>query len=246
VNVGIVIQARLGSTRLPAKILKPLQGKTVLEYCVDNMRSVRGIGSVVVATTTSEQDDSLVDFCGKKKIDFFRGSETNVLERYVHAAEAYRLDAVVRITSDCPFSDPFVVEDVLKTFLSKPCDLASNVIDRTYPRGLDTEIVRTECLKELLAMHPDSFYLEHVTPYFYEHPEKYKLISVTAEAKLRHPEYRICIDTPEDYELLKKIASHLPTDQPYRAEQIVDLFDQNPAWKDINAHVFHLKHKGKT
>ncbi len=245
-KLGIVIQARLGSTRLPAKILKPLAGKTVLEHGVDNMRRVRGIQSVVVATTTSPKDEPLAAFCKEKGIDVFRGSEENVLQRYTGAAQAFGLDAMVRITSDCPFSDPFVVEKVLQAFLSQPCDLASNVIERTYPRGLDTEIVRTDRLKELLAMNPESFYLEHVTPYFYEHPEKYKLVSVTAEEKLHHPEYRICIDTPEDYELLKKLAENLPADQAYRAEQIIDLFEKNPAWKDINAHVFHLKHKGKT
>jgi len=245
-KIGIVIQARTGSTRLPNKVLLLLRDRTVLEWGVERMRRVDGADEVIVATTTSPEDDAIVKLCEKKGISVTRGSETDVLSRYYGAACEHKLDVVARITSDCPLIEPRLTGDVIRAFQSAPCDVAANIIDRKFPRGFDTEVVSTIALKNLIDRNPDLFYREHVTPFFYEHPQMFKLCSVAASGELARPDIRICIDTPEDYDLLQRVFAELKDPLTASAEEIVRLFQMNPEWLTINANVFHLKQGGKS
>lgn len=243
-RVGIIIQARMGSTRLPGKTLLPLAGKTVLEHVVSRMGQVSNAQEVVVATTVLPEDEPILRFCRDHKILYWRGSSENVLERYIGAAEQYKIDGIVRITADCPLIDTGLVEEAIKLFHESKADVVSNIIERTLPRGFDTEIFTLEAAKRLMNLHLDSFYYEHVTPYFYEHPEIFKLQSITAPPSLNRPDLRLCLDVSEDYELLKNIFQHLPKNGG--ASEIMRLFDQFPDWQHINENVHHLKRGGKT
>ena len=208
---------------------------------------VKTSSPVIVATTVREEDDPIADLTQRLGFGLWRGSETDVLDRYVEAARAFELDAVVRITSDCPLIDPGLIGQVLKVFLTERPDIAANIVERTLPRGFDTEIVSAACLQKLLERSPENFHREHVTPYFYEHPEKYRIVSVRAsEERLRRPDLRLCIDTPEDYELLIKIFERLPDGEDFNALDIIRLFEENPDWVKINESVAHLKKGGKT
>ena len=147
-RIVAVIQARMGSTRLPGKVLKPLAGQPVLARVVDRVRRARHVDEVVVATTTLPADDVLADLCRTRGWACERGSEEDLLDRYHAAAAAHHADAVVRITSDCPVIDPGVVDRVVEAFLVQPCDYASNTLEpRTFPRGLDTEVFSQAALE---------------------------------------------------------------------------------------------------
>lgn len=245
-KTGIVIQARMGSTRLPQKVLLPLRGKTVLEWGVERMRQVAGADEVIVATTVLPEDDAIVDLCKSRKIPVTRGSDWNVLSRYVAAAHEHELDLIVRITSDCPLISPELTDNVISAFKRANGDVAANVIDRKFPRGFDVEVLRVTCLESLLARNPEKFYCEHVTPFFYEHPEIFKLESVVAQGDLARPDIRICLDTQEDYELLKLIFQSLQDPLTATARDIVGLFQTHPDWVTMNAGVAHLKQGGKS
>jgi spore coat polysaccharide biosynthesis protein SpsF len=145
-NIVAVIQARMGSTRLPGKVLRDIGGKTMLARVVRRMQCAASLSQVVVATTTSPADKAIVAECERLGIPAFRGDEQDVLDRYYQAAQAHRADVVVRVTSDCPLIDPGVVDEVVRAFLDAEPDYASNTLERTYPRGLDTEVMTMAAL----------------------------------------------------------------------------------------------------
>lgn len=248
-STGIIIQARMGSTRLPGKVLLPLGKKTILEHVVERMKTVSNADKVVVATTTSPLDDEIVQLCQKKKYLVSRGSENDVLGRYLSAAEEHGIDVIVRITSDCPLIDPGIVSLLIQLYSCGNYDVAANILERAYPRGLDAELFTKEAGKRVHEIEGiDSFYLEHVTPYFYENPDIFKLVSLKASGMFARPDIRICIDTPDDYLLLKLILEHYPKaeNSDYRIEPVLRLFEKYPEWIAINRDVQHFKQGGKT
>lgn len=241
-RIELFVQARMGSTRLPGKVLLPVLGKPLLEYLIERLQEVKAVIQVVVLTTSQASDDPIVHFCEKKHIPYYRGSEDNVLERYYLAALERRPDVIGRITADCPLIDPDIVELVLQVFLqaSPAYDYVSNSLERTYPRGLDVEIFSFSALERAYrqAQHPEE--KEHVTVYMYRHPDLFRLRNVAHEPSLA--DNRWTVDTPEDFELVRLILEHLyPTCPRFRMKDILALLDKHPQWRLLNAHIEQKK-----
>src|SRR5688572_19407522 len=166
-----IIQARLGSTRLPNKVLLTLAGKTVLEHVINRVRASKFINEVIVATTISSNDLEIISFCAKNKIRVFVGSEHDVLDRYYQAARLLQPDNVVRITSDCPMIDPEIIDEIGKKHLEEKADYSSNTLDETYPDGLDAEIISFKALKTAWEQATLPSDREHVTPFIKKQPD---------------------------------------------------------------------------
>ncbi|OQX01337.1 MAG: acylneuraminate cytidylyltransferase [Desulfobacteraceae bacterium IS3] len=231
-----IIQARMGSTRLPGKVLMPLCGKSVLAHTIDRVKSCSLITQTVVATTTLSRDQAIIEESKKLGIDVFEGSEDDVLSRYYHAASAFYADIVIRITSDCPLIDPKVIEKTVRCFLDGQYDYVSDVLTRSYPRGMDTEVFSFNALSEAFYEAVESHEREHVTPFIYRQPHRYRLGNVSFhEDQSRH---RWTLDTPEDYDLICRITELLyPKNPMFTLEDILVLFEKYPDLFLINAHI---------
>lgn len=231
-----IIQARMGSTRLPGKILKKINDNVILDYVIDRLRLCKKLDNIILATTTSKKDDVLEQYSVEKKIDYFRGNEEDVLGRYYYTAKKYKADIIVRITSDCPLIDPEIVDKVIEKHIECNSNYTANTIKRTYPRGLDVEVFNFNVLEANFKNANEKYQREHVTPYIKEHPEKFKLENVEAKGKLKRPEIRITIDTIEDFKLVKKIIQNF-NNLNFKAEDIIDFLDKNPDLLEINKNI---------
>jgi len=235
-KVVVIIQARTGSTRLPGKVLKKIKDKMILDYVIDRLRLCKNIDDIVLATTTNKQDNVLEEYAKNKDIKYYRGSEEDVLNRYYEAAKKYDADIIVRITSDCPLIDFEIVDRVIKKHIDSKADYTSNVIKRTFPRGFDTEVFNFNVLEDTNNNADKNYHKEHVTEYMTEHPEKYKLINVEAEGKIKRPDIRITVDTLEDLELIKRILFNFDSIN-FTAADIIDFLEKNPKLLEINKNV---------
>ena len=237
-KVGLITQARMTSTRLPGKVLMEVLQKPLLGYQIERLRSIKSIDEMIVATTTNSQDDIIVELCEKWGVNYFRGSENDVLERYYLAAQQFNLDTVIRVTSDCPLIDPKTTDKILRRYLyeSDQCDYFSNTVDRTFPRGLDTEIFSFERLKEAFINAKKNQEREHVTLYFYSNPEKFKIKQFRHHEDLSH--LRWTVDTREDFALIKIIIEALyPKNPLFDLAECLQFVKKNPDLASINAHV---------
>src|SRR6266567_6285923 len=196
----------MASTRLPGKVLMDLGGHTVLSRVVRRLRRASRLHEIVVATTGSPQDTAIVEACYGLGVPCFCGSEEDVLDRYLRAAEKFGADAVVRITSDCPLIEPGLVDEVIQCFFEKHADFSCNVMPRTYPRGLDAEVFTIEALRKAWKISDQPHQREHVTPLFYERTDIFRSVVVRVEPD--YSRYRWTLDTPEDLRLIRAIYSH--------------------------------------
>ncbi|GGK34123.1 spore coat protein [Caldalkalibacillus thermarum] len=241
-NVVAIIQARMGSTRLPGKVLKKVLAKPLLEYQIERLNRCKLINTLVVATTTKQSDNPIVELCNQLGVNVFRGSEEDVLQRYYDAACKYKADVVVRLTADCPLIDPEVVDKVISCYLEnqEQYDYVSNTLIRTYPRGLDTEVFSFQALKQAHQEAHDPQYREHVTSYLYLHPEKFRLFNVSHPIDYSH--HRWTVDTGEDFELIRRIIEHLyPQNAMFKMKETITLLEYKPEWALINAHIEQKK-----
>jgi spore coat polysaccharide biosynthesis protein SpsF len=236
VHIVCIVQARMGSTRFPGKVLQEINGKPILDYVFERLSKAQHIDTLVLATSTNKNDDILKKYGMTKNIEVFRGSEQDVLSRYFKAAEKYKADIIVRVTSDCPLIDPSIVDHVITAHLQKKVDYTSNVITRTYPRGLGVEAFNFEVLKDAYKHAQESFQREHVTPYITRNPSFFKLQNITAPESIRRPDIRITIDTKEDFELIKNILLHFKT-VDFTTTDIIQYLNDNPYLLGINKHV---------
>lgn len=228
-----VIQARMGSTRLPSKVLKNLSGKTVLEHVISRVKQSKFIHEIIVATTIDDRDLEIVEFCAARKIRVFVGSEQDVLDRYYQAARLLNPVNVVRITSDCPMIDPEIIDVIGQRHLAEKADYTSNTIDETYPDGLDAEIFTFSSLEKTWKEAHLLSEREHVTPYIKNHPNIFKLISVKYETDLSF--MRWTIDQPEDFTFLAEMFKRLYVKNPnFRTANILNEISKNPELLKIN------------
>jgi spore coat polysaccharide biosynthesis protein SpsF (cytidylyltransferase family) len=232
--VGIV-QARLGSTRLPGKVLMDLAGQSVLARVIGRAGQAKTLGKLVIATTDLAADDPIAHTCQRQGWNCFRGSEQDVLDRYYRAALAYSAEAVVRITADCPLIDPEIIDLIVADFLNQHVDYATNDFPPTYPRGLDAEVFTVTALARAWKEARESHEREHVTPFLYQHRELFSVASVQAESD--YSGYRWTLDTPEDLQLVREIYERLGGRNDFGWRQVLHLVEGSPELTAINAHV---------
>lgn len=242
-SVGVIVQARMGSSRLPGKVLKDCHGKPILGWVLDRLAMVDPNISIVVATSDLPADDAIEEFCRKRSVSFVRGSETDVLSRFILAAQKLSRPVLVRVTADCPLIDPEVVRNCLLRFFQSPsrADYLSNVIQRTYPRGLDVEVFTADALFKADKEAKSSGEREHVTPFIYRHPEIFRIDSVAGEKDFSH--HRWTLDTAEDFELISKlIGAGLKTGAHFGLKELIEISSKNPEWEKINLSVEQKAH----
>jgi spore coat polysaccharide biosynthesis protein SpsF len=235
-----IIQARMGSTRLPGKVLADLCGQPVLSWIARRAARAQHIDQVVVATSDRPEDEAIAKFCDQHEIAYWRGSMHDVLDRYYQAAQHFDAQVIVRLTGDCPLIDAEMLDANLTQFFAAdpPLDFAANRLPdhRTIPIGLDAEYVRFEALKIAWQDAKAPHQREHVMPFFYEHPQRFNIAHFQHKEDLGH--YRWTVDTPEDLELLRAICGHFQDDH-FSWQQILKLFDEQPDLAAINAQVSH-------
>jgi len=224
----------MSSTRLPGKVLADILGKPLLFYVVERARACKRLDEVLVATTDKVPDDMVDYFCREEGIPYFRGDSDDVLKRYADAARSSNADVIVRITADCPLIDPEIIGSVIEEFMKGKCDYATNVLDRTYPRGLDVEVFGRDILEKLDRTVNDPEDREHVTRYIYCHPQEFRIGSVThAENLSRH---RWTVDTPEDLAFVRAVYNHFGHHN-FSWRELIDVLKDHPEWCAINQHV---------
>ena len=235
-KIGAIVQARVSSKRLPGKVLKELpygSGITVLEQIIRRLKRAKKIDEIIVATSTKKCDDEIGRIAVKEKVKCSRGSQENVLSRYYLAARENKLDVVLRITGDCPCIDPEIVDLTVKRHIQTKADYTSNSLKRTYPVGLDVEIINFDVLGTAYKKSTLYYEKEHVTPYIYNHPDIFKITKVEAPKKIYAPDIRVTLDTEEDYFLLCVLFDYIYLKKPYfNAYDIVKFFKEKP-WLEI-------------
>jgi spore coat polysaccharide biosynthesis protein SpsF len=235
-----IIQARMGSSRLPGKVLLTLGRKTVLEHVVNAVRRAPGFSEVVIATTDQPGDQLIADAARAAGVAVFRGSEQDVLARYCLAAREHRAEVVCRITSDCPLLDSSVLGAMLQRFREPEAvapQLVSNARVRTFPRGLDAEIFSMAALEAAYAEAREPHQREHVTPFLYENPQRFPIDDYVYHTDLSH--LRLTLDTDEDFALLTRIfadADMIDRDS-FPLDAVVDLLRRHEDWLELNAHI---------
>jgi spore coat polysaccharide biosynthesis protein SpsF len=234
-KIVAIIQARMGSTRLPGKVLKDIGGETMLARVVRRTQSARLLDQIVVATTTEYPDDAIVPECNRLAVDVFRGDEQDVLDRFYQAAMAHSAEVIVRITSDCPFIDPGMVDKVLQTFLEKTPDYIGNTLLRAYPRGVMPEVLTMSALAQAWREADKSYQRVHVTPYVYQNPGCFDILAVSGAANLG--DYRWTVDTLEDLEFARAVYARLSNDDSFSWLDILGLLEDNPELLDLNRHI---------
>lgn len=229
-----VLQARISSSRLPRKVLLPILGKAMLLRQVERITRSREIDRLVVATSTDPSDAELASLCEAAGISCFRGNLTDVLDRFVHAARPHRPKTVVRLTGDCPLTDPEVIDEVIRFFDAGGYDYVSNIRPPTFPDGLDVEVMRFACLEEagLEAVLPSE--REHVTPFLRLRPERYRVGNVARPVDLSH--LRWTVDEPQDLEFVRQVYERLyPAKTDFTMHDVMHLIKQEPAIEALNA-----------
>jgi spore coat polysaccharide biosynthesis protein SpsF len=242
-KIVATIEARMTSSRLPGKVLLPSAGKPMLEHLVTRLKMVPSIDEIVLATTVNQTDQVLVEFAKTQGIAVFRGSENDVMERVIGAAESAKADVIVEITGDCPIIDPRIVEQTIRMFFANPCDYASNVQVRSYPVGMDTQVFRLETLKKSFSMTNHPLDREHVSRHIRLNPQIFSQVHLVAGHDLHWPELGLTLDEKADYELLKNIIEYFGIESiGFSLSEVIHLLKEiHPEWLEINRQV---KRKG--
>ncbi len=231
-----IIQARLGSTRLPGKVLKELNGKPLIEQIINRLRYCKNIDNIILATTTNEVDDKLASWCKENNVACFRGDENNVLKRYYDAATQYKSDIIIRITADDPFKDPKVIDSVIDLLNTESLDFAFNNNPPSFPEGLDTEVFTYNAIKQAAEAQTTDFEREHVTQYFYHNPQIFKCKNFSYKENVSH--IRLTVDTEQDFELASKIYSKLSSNgEMFYLEDVLALIKKEPELLEVNKNV---------
>jgi spore coat polysaccharide biosynthesis protein SpsF len=258
-----IIQARMGSSRLPGKVLRDLGGRPMLERVIRRAQRAASLDMVAVATTHQPDDDSVAELCRQVGAPVYRGSLFDVLDRYYGAAQAFEAEVIVRLTADCPLIDPEVIDRTVHAFLGRtlsedfvlsaqgaqqalpPFDFAANRLPppwgRMYPIGLDTEVCRFEGLETVWKEATEKHQREHVMPFFYEHLDRFRVLLVN------HPHnfgsLRWTVDTPEDLALLQAVYARFGGRDDFSWLEVVELFTREPQLAAVNAGVQHKDYR---
>jgi spore coat polysaccharide biosynthesis protein SpsF len=234
----------MGSERMPGKVLKELSGIPSLVHIFRILSKSKLTDDFVVVTTSLSEDDPIETICHEHKVRCYRGSVHDVLDRFRMAAAAEKPDNIIRVTGDDPLMDPEIIDQVISEHIEGGYDYSSNMIERTYPRGMDTEVVRYETLEYAWKTTADKDDREHVTLYVRRHPEKFTMHSVVREGEpLDH--IRLCLDTEEDYKLISGIYNKIYNGDVITLDEVLKLFSEKPELLKLNEMISQKPVKGK-
>ena len=235
--IGCIIQARMGSSRLPGKVMEKLdQNNTVLSYVIKQLKYSKLLDDIVVATTSLKRDEIIVDFLEEEGIKYFCGDEENVLDRYYQCAKKFSMSEIVRIPSDKPLIDPDIVDKCIQIFLSKKYDYVTTFLEPSFPYGTEVEIFSFDALEKTWknAQLPSEH--ENVTPYIYNNRDKFQIYNVKNSIDLSH--LRWVVDRAEDLELVRQLVSKI-NKEPILMQDILEVFKSEPKLVEINSNVRH-------
>lgn len=235
--IAAIIQARMGSSRLPNKVLMEIDGKTSLKFMVDRVAKSNYIEKIIIATTTNERDKVIVDFCVKNNILFYCGSENDVLDRYYKASKNNEVRTIVRLTSDCPLIDPYQIDQTIKLYFDKGVNYAANAVPpevKKYPDGSDVEVFSFKDLTRAWIETKNIKDREHVTFYFWKRNKNFT--TAMLDNKYDWGKYRITVDYIEDIDLVRKIVRKLKDQKKFgTTKEIIEILESNPELIKINA-----------
>jgi spore coat polysaccharide biosynthesis protein SpsF len=232
-----IVQARMGSTRLPGKVLLDIGGQSMLARVMRRLSRATRLDGIVLATSVLPQDDPVAAAGEALGLPVFRGDEALVINRYHGAAVAHGADTVVRVTADCPFIDPQVVDQVIEAFetADPPADFAANTLERTFPHGLDVEVSSFAALDAAWREAQEEFERIHVFPFIYRHPERFRLVGVTTEGHFH--DHRWTVDTPDDLSFARALYAKLGNDDRFTWQEALAVEADFPELRDLNAHI---------
>lgn len=242
-----VVQARMGSQRLPGKVIKPILDKPMILYTLNRLNKSKYIDEIILATSKENKEQPLVNVVEKEGFKVFRGEENNVLKRYKDTVDKFDGDIIIRVTGDCPLIDPVIVDNVITYFKMNNFDYVRLDVPNSFIRGFDVEIFSKESLYKVYSTVnslEDTYekkgftkenYLEHVTLYMYNHRDMFKVGSIKGE-DFYNKAYRICVDTKEDFELVNNIYEYFKNEY-VMANEIVEYLDKNPSIGNININI---------
>ncbi len=229
-----VLQARVSSSRLPGKVLMPILGQPMLLRQIERLHRCRTIDQLVVATSADPADDALGALCEQRDVACYRGSLSDVLDRFVNAARPYHPDVVVRLTGDCPLADPGVIDEAIRFFDAGDYDYVCNFMPPTFPDGLDVEVMRFSALEEAAEEARLPSHREHVTLFVRVHPERYRLGNLASPVDLSH--LRWTVDEPPDFEFVRRVYEALYQEKPdFATQDVLALLDRDTSLRDINS-----------
>jgi len=239
-NIVGIVQARVGSTRLPNKVIKKLGNKTIIEILLNRLTKSKTINRIVIATTTKKEDDIIEKIALNSGFEVFKGSEKDVLDRYYNAAIEYNAGIIVRITADNPLTDVDLIDSQVESLIESSYDY---VTAKGIILGLGSEVFTLNTLKKAWENAKEKYQREHVTPYIYENPEMFKLGYVNPPDLLKREDIRLTIDTIEDFKLYQELYNHLGDLENADIQKIIKFLDKNPKIKEINLKVRQKNYK---
>ena len=238
--IGCIIQARTGSTRLPGKVMQKIDNEnTILDYVINQVKSSKKIEKIIVATTNLIEDDIICEHLVLQKIEFFRGSSEDVLDRYYQCAKKFTIDNIVRITADNPLIDPNVIDLVIDDYKNNKCDFATNTLHRTFPYGTEVEVFSFKSLEKAWKNAKKPSEREHVTPFIRDLQNKFIRINTQYQEDLSYLRYTV--DRIEDLKLVKEIVKNIST-RPILIQDMIELYKKRPEIFEINKNVKHDGH----
>lgn len=252
IKITCIVQARMGSERLPGKVIKKVLDKPMIITVLDRLKKSKYIDDIVLATSISEKEEVLVDKCEQYNYKVFRGSEADVLERYKEAADIYNKEKdgiIIRVTGDCPLIDAVILDNVVTNFICNDYDYVRLDVPETFVRGFDVEVFSKAALnKAYYAVHENykgiskeeiDMYKEHVTLYMYRNPDRFKIGYVKGSSFYKK-NYRLCVDTEDDFKLISEIYNHFK-DEVVSSKDVIKFLDNNKELASINSDVKQKK-----
>jgi len=229
----VIIQARMGSKRLPGKIMRKIMGKPMIEYLIERISKSKLVDDLIIATSDRKENLQLIEFLKTKNLNYFIGDEEDVLSRYYFAAKINNVKNIVRITADCPLIDPEVVDNTINKFLKSSADYSSNIFPRSFPKGLDTEVFSFETLEKTFNEATSKYEREHVTPYIRE-CGKFKISNYSLSHD--YSKTRLTVDWEEDFILVEKIFNFFNPKILFSYSEILSFLDKQPELLELNKH----------
>lgn len=231
----IMIQARIGSKRLPNKVMAPIGGKPMIWHIINRLKHVKSAEQTILLTTKKHEDEVLIRIAKKHDILSFRGPTNDVLKRYFLCAEKFHADPIIRITGDCPLVDPYLIDEMISFYHSHEYDYVSNTLNPTYPDGLDVEIFSFKTLQRIEKITTKKSDREHVTAFIIKNKSRFKTYNFTNKTDMSA--LRWTVDEKQDLQLVRIIYSLMPTNEIFSSKNVFRLFEKNPELSKINQYI---------